>query len=346
MKKTALLTLFALCASTYAHDDHSHKINPVALSQAPFTDADFVTGQNNFKYKVDLAWGETPTGKANLGATHGGVAVDKAGNVYVSTNEKDGIVKLCGDGHFIKGFGPETHSSHSLELKEENGKEYIYAAFNSQKKVCKMDLDGKIIWTINGFPDHPAYKKAKPRYAPTAVDVAPDGRIYVSDGYATSLIHVYSADQKYLTTFGGRGKGEGTFSTSHGLTIDTRGDQPYIIVSDRENRALQRLTLDGKYVDTPIKDLRRPCAISIMGDNIAVAELSGRCVILDKDFKIVSILGDNPNKKEHHSYKVDPKDWKPAIFTAPHGCSFDKDLNLYVQDWNFKGRLRKLSLQK
>ena len=176
--------------------------------------------------------------------------------------------------------------------------------------------------------------------------MAPDGRIYVADGYATNLINVYDTNQKYLTSFGGRGKGEGKFTTNHGLTIDTRGEKPLIVVVDRENRKLQRLTLDGEYIDTPTTGLRRPCALSIMGDYIAVAELSGRCVILDKDFKVISILGDNPDIKQHHKYGVKPADWKPAIFTAPHGCALDKDLNLYVQDWNSTGRLRKFILQK
>ena len=32
----------------------------------------------------------------------------------------------------------------------------------------------------------------------------------------------------------------------------------------------------------------------------------------------------------------------PNIFLAPHGLSFDKDGNLFVQDWNFTGRFTKL----
>lgn len=344
MKKTLLFCLMA--GSIYAHEGHSHKINPPALQKTPFVDADYVTGQGEFTYKVDLNWGETPTGKPALGATHGGVAIDKNGFVYVSTNGADGIVKLDKDGKFVKAFGPKTASSHSLVLKVEDGKEYIYAALLSGKRsVCKIDLEGNIVWSIVGPPAHKAYQVEKPRYNPTAIDVAPDGRIFVADGYATNFINVYSPDQKYLTSFGGPGKGEGKFTTNHGLTVDTRGEEPVLIVVDRENRKLQRMTLDGKYIDTPTENLRRPCAVSIMGDYIAVAELSGRCVILDKDFKVISILGDNPDVKQHHNYNVKPKDWKPAIFTAPHGCVLDKDLNLYVQDWNSTGRLRKFIRQ-
>ena len=349
MKKLALFSLLALSASLSAHEHHDHskgKEKPSADKIAAMPDKDFLTGQNDFVYKVDLDWGAKPANQDYIGSTHGGVAVDKSGNVYVSTNATHGIIKYAPDGSILKTFGKETSTSHNLFLRTEGDQEFIYAAFNGAGKVKKIDLDGNVIWSIDGPPDHPAYKVKKPRYKPTAVTVAPDGRIYIADGYGSSLIHMYSADQKYIKSFGAKGSKDQQFKTSHGITVDTRGDQPILIISDRENRRLQRWTLDGEYIDTPVTGLRRPCSISIWSDYIAVAELSGRCVILDKDFKIISVLGDNPEKKQHNNYKVDPKLWTPTDFTAPHGCSFDAEGNLFVQDWNFKGRLRKFELQK
>jgi hypothetical protein len=35
-----------------------------------------------------------------------------------------------------------------------------------------------------------------------------------------------------------------------------------------------------------------------------------------------------------------------GIFTAPHGLSFDKEGNLYVEDWNQTGRVTKLAKLK
>ena len=92
--------------------------------------------------------------------------------------------------------------------------------------------------------------------------------------------------------------------------------------------------------------MRRPCAVSFHGDHCAVAELEARVVILDKAGKQVSLVGDNPNKKQWAGFGVKPADQKPGIFTAPHGLSFDKDGNLYVQDWNATGRVSKLKLLK
>ena len=100
--------------------------------------------------------------------------------------------------------------------------------------------------------------------------------------------------------------------------------------------------MEGKWLGVLATDLRRPCAISFMGDFAAVAELQGRVVVTDKTGKIVSTLGDNPDQKQWAAFKLEPEFWRDGIFIAPHGLSFDNEGNLFVQDWNFAGRFTKL----
>jgi len=58
-------------------------------------------------------------------------------------------------------------------------------------------------------------------------------------------------------------------------------------------------------------------------------------------------MGSNtPNKKHWANFKVQATDQKVGIFSAPHGLSFDKDGNLYVQDKNITGRATQLKLVK
>jgi hypothetical protein len=54
------------------------------------------------------------------------------------------------------------------------------------------------------------------------------------------------------------------------------------------------------------------------------------------------VLGYNPDPKLGGSYKVQQKDWVEGIFSGTHGSNWDKDGNLYVQDWNVSGRIMKL----
>ena len=90
------------------------------------------------------------------------------------------------------------------------------------------------------------------------------------------------------------------------------------------------------------RHLRRPCAVSIKGDYAAVAELQGRVVVTDKTGKIVATLGDNPDQKQWAAFKLAPEFWQDGIFIAPHGVAFDAAGNIFVQDWNYIGRLTKL----
>ena len=82
---------------------------------------------------------------------------------------------------------------------------------------------------------------------------------YIADGYGQNWIHRYDKNQKYVASYGGRGKGEGQFTTCHGIAFDKRGGKNLLLVCDRENRRLQHIDLDGKFVAVVATDLRRPC---------------------------------------------------------------------------------------
>ena len=189
--------------------------------------------------------------------------------------------------------------------------------------------------TING--EAQGWKRA------TAIAVAPDGRIFVADGYGSSKIYVYKQDGTFVKSFGVKGSEDGQFKTSHGLAIDSRGEKPVLLVCDRENKRLQAVSLEDYSIKVVATDLHRPCALSLWGDYVAVAELQGRVVILDKDFNVVSKIGDNPDNKQWAKFKAAPESWQGGIFTAPHGVSFDGKGNLYVMDWNKWGRVTKLT---
>lgn len=304
-------------------------------------------GQNNWRFVVEPGWAKLPEGKT-FTSTHGGAAVDKAGNIYMSSDGPDGIFVFSRDGKFLRTIGGDLTNLHGLVLREENGKEYLYGALNKAAKVVKLDLTGKELWAIetpmqSGFYDQPSDPKKKAtKFMPTGVDVGPDGRIYIVDGYGASVMHIFDQDRKYLKTVGTKGKGDGQFTTCHGVAVDKRFSPARLLVADRENKRLVQLDLDGKWLGVVAEDMRRPCSFSFHGDYVAVAELQGRVVILDKNFKIVSTLGDNPDQKQWNDFKLAPEFWRDGIFIAPHGLTFDKDGNLYVQDWNFVGRFTKL----
>ena len=61
---------------------------------------------------VSAGWGQLPAGTV-FGGTHGGIATDKAGHVYVSTQSETGILVYAPDGTLLKTIAnqyPEVHS--------------------------------------------------------------------------------------------------------------------------------------------------------------------------------------------------------------------------------------------
>ena len=297
-------------------------------------------GSGTWRFEIEAGWAKVPA-NTPLGPTHGGVAIDRAGLVYVSTDGPSGLLVFSADGKFIHSIAADFSGIHGLTLHEEGGREFFYAAHLKANQVVKLDLDGFVQWVI-GVPMESGLYKEKKDFKPTAVAVGPDGRIYVADGYGASVIHEFSAERKWRRVMTKKGMGDGEFRTCHGIALDTRSGRPLLLVCDRENRRLVQLDLDGKFVRTLTTGLRRPCSVSIRGEYAAVAELEGRVVITDREGQIVATLGDNPDQAQWANYKLAPELWREGIFAAPHGVAFDAAGNLFVQDWNYIGRLTKL----
>lgn len=330
----SLLSLSLLCP---AHEGHQHPPKGKTFTTV------VNTGSGKFTYETVPGFGKIPDG-SDLGPTHGGVVVDNQGLIYVSTDGPKSICVFKPDGTFVKAMAPEAVAIHGMQIHTEGDKQYIYGAQRGPgMRAVKLDLDGNIIMTIPNkeTADIPGGVKGI-----TGIAVAADGSIFVSMGYGSQMIHKFDQTGKLLKSFGGGGDGENKYRSCHGLGIDTRYGKPRLMVCDRENRRLVHLDLDGNWIGVHATGLRRPCAVSFHGDYCAVAELEARVAIVDKEGKVVSLVGDNPDKAQWAKFPVKPADQKPGIFTAPHGLSFDQDGNLYVQDWNRTGRISKMTLIK
>jgi hypothetical protein len=303
------------------------------------------TGNGEWTYEVVPHWGRLPEGK-HFGGTHGAISSDKAGNLYVSTQSETGVLVYDRGGKLIRTIANQYPEVHSLHYSVEDGNEFFYATVQKGTPaenwlVIKMKTDGTVVQKITA-PAEAGFKLPN-EWRVTSVVTGPDGSIYVANGYGDSRIFRFDKRGNYQSSFAGKGTEDGKCDCSHGLAVDTRYDQPLLLVCDRENFRLSHFDFDGKFVGHVTQHLRRPCQVSFHGEHAIVSELQGRATILDKNNVPVAFLGDNPQQSQWANYGLSPDSIPATVFSAAHGCYIDHAGDVYVSDWNHVGRVTKLT---
>ena len=299
-------------------------------------------GSGMMTFDTVPGWGFDENGKTQIGPTHGGVVVDKAGNIYTSAD--NGVHVFSPEGKIVRRFLTENHTRlHDIEIREENGKEYIYGARNANAEGIKFEAESGDVVLRLPFPKESGLEHKA--FNPTAITVTKDGDIYLADGYASNVIFVFDKTGKYKKHFGMQGNGLKEFNTCHGMTLDTRYEPNRLLICDRNHHPKGRLVhydLDGNFIEEIITGLGMPTSAAVQGDYVSVPDLHGRVVILNKQNVIMAVLGFNPDPAKGGAYNIPQDQWIEGIFSGTHGSYWDKDGNLYVQDWNVSGRLMKL----
>ena len=287
-------------------------------------------------------WGLGDDGKSVIGPTHGSVVIDKSGNIYTSSDL--GVFAFSPDGKVVRRFLGDKYSRiHDMKIRDEEDGEFIYGARNANAEGIKFRADnGEIVLKLP-FPQESGLDLKQ--FNPTAMTVAPNGDIFLADGYASNHIFKFDKSGKYLMHFGTKGNGLKEFNTAHGMVLDTRYEPPRLLICDRNHTPKGRLLhydLDGKYIDEVVTGLGMPTSAAVQGDYVSVPDLHGRLVILDKSNTIIAVLGHNADPAKRVNFNIPQDQWIEGIFAGTHGSYWDKDGNLYVQDWNLSGRIMKL----
>ncbi|MEW4564617.1 hypothetical protein AB1K70_18900 [Bremerella sp. JC770] len=287
-------------------------------------------------------WGLRPDGQSAIGSTHGSVVIDQEGNIY--TSAQAGVFVFSPEGSVIQSYlGKDYSNIHDMEIREENGEEFIYGARNADAEGIKFNAHtGEIVLRLK-LPEEAGLGMIK--FSPTAITVAANGDIYLSNGYASNHIFKYDPSGKYVMHFGEKGNGLKQFNTAHGMTLDTRYTPNRLLICDRNHQPKGRLlhyTLEGEFIEEVITGLGMPTAVAIQGDFVSVPDLHGRLVILNKNNTIIAVLGNNPDPAKGRNFNIPQDQWIEGIFSGTHGSFWDKEGNLYVQDWNVAGRIMKL----
>jgi len=277
------------------------------------------------------------------GFTHG-VAVDKDGRTIVHHTGANPVAIFDPAGKLMYTWGPEFEKgAHGLTLFKDGKDERLIFCDTNRCVVEIFELNGSRVMTLPAPKLEGAYDE-KRLYRPTNAAVAKDGTIYVADGYGQSYIHIYNKKGEYVKSFGGgKSKEAGKLNGPHGIWMDSRSGKELVLVADRSNERLQFFTLDGAHHSFVNDELRRPCHFDIRGGDLLIPDLNGRVTLFDKNNKLITHLGDQPEIWKTKGWpNLDPATLQDGKFNSPHSACFDKQGNIIVVEWINYGRVTRL----
>ena len=287
-----------------------------------------------------------------IGNQHGDVAVSENGDIYVSVMQglRAGVQVYSADGTYLRNVPNAPNDFHGFVIHKGPEGEFLYGPQLGAGKIVKLALDGAVALTIPGesipqryWATNPKSQKAALRL--TGCAVAPNGDLFVTDGYASDYVHRFDAKGTYLASFGGKAAPY-HFKTLHKIAIDTRFDPPRLVGTDRANDRVVHLSLEGELIGEIATGLLFPAAAVVQGDLLAVGEIKGRVSLFDRENRVVARLGENPDSTLVGTNKIEPSQWKKGVVNAPHGVAFNAAGDLFVSEYSLHGRVLKFVREK
>jgi len=301
---------------------------------------DLIIGHNSHQYKIDLNWGALDSKLYPVNDCHEMVQ-DSQGRIILLTNHtKNNVIIYDKSGKLIEVWGTDFPGAHGLTLNVENGVDFLYISDNNRHEIIKTKIDGKVVMTLP-FPVGTMQYEKPEQYVPTETAIAPNGDIYVADGYGLQHILHYNAKGELLNIFGGRGEGDEFFDNAHGICYDDRDvKNPTLLITARQRNELKRFSLDGKLLEIIALPGAYICRPVIHGKDVYLATIwsgngsfdTGFVSILNEKNDLVSAPGGS--QPIYENGRLRPMHQASKIFRHPHDVCVDEDENLYVAQWN------------
>ncbi len=192
-------------------------------------------------YEVDPTWPQRPAG-VHFGHVPG-IAVDKQDNVWIFTRTNNPVQVYSADGKFIRAWGDGVVSNaHHLKIDRTGN---IWLSDVGFHVVRKFTPEGKLLQTF-GVPGEKGADTQR-LDMPTDVALAPNGDVFISDGYGNNRVVHFDKTGKFIRQWGTLGTGTGNFSIPHAIDMDSKGR---LYVADRNNVRIQIYSQAGKLLDS------------------------------------------------------------------------------------------------
>ena len=178
------------------------------------------------------------------------ISVDRTGLIYLLQrgDKADPIVVVDRDGRVVRSWGKGMFTTpHALRIDAEGN---VWTTDAATSVVYKFSPTGTKLMEIRvGGQPSPCHDITDPSPSAfcgtTDIAFAPNGHVFISDGYYNARVLEYTAGGKKVREWGTPGRGPGQFRLVHSIQVDSAG---VIYVSDRENGRVQRFDQSGKYL--------------------------------------------------------------------------------------------------
>ena len=222
-------------------------------------------GSGDYRYERVQEWPNMPKYWAFGAASDG--AVNSKDEVHIFSRGAHPLTIWDTDGNFISSWGEGTFSANP------HG---IYIAPNDNVWLVDRDFHIATEYTPGGETIRTLGEKLAPSPSfqgmpfnmPSGLAIAPDGNMFVSDGYGGHRVHKFSSDGELLLSWGKQGAGPGEFALLHNIWVDERGR---VIICDRENDRIQIFDGEGNFLEE-WTDLQAPGDLWILDSIVYVVE--------------------------------------------------------------------------
>jgi sugar lactone lactonase YvrE len=241
-----------------------------------------ITAQTPGKFTVDPEWARLPEGTA-WGGNTSWITADGKGAVIVLVRTAPYFRQFTRDGKFVRAWGDDGmfQSAHSVTVDSQG---FFWVTDSTAHAVYKLSPDGKLLLTL-GRKGTAGDNASRDLFnQPNHVAIAPNGDIYVSDGYQNSRIVHFSGKGEFIRIIGGvRGSAPGQLQVPHGVALDSRGR---ILVNDSDNQRVSVFDKDGKFVESWAFPSRGGINVAA-DDTVYVSDVNAGIVNIVKNGKLV-----------------------------------------------------------
>ena len=244
-----------------------------------------ISAQSVGSYKVDANWAQLPDGKTWDGSTSW-ITADGKGNILVLVRTAPYFRWFTRDGKFVKALGDAGlfETAHSVTIDPAG---FLWVTDSTAHTVHKLSPEGRPLMTLGrkGVVGDNASRDLFNQ--PNHVAIAPNGDIYVSDGYQNARVVHFSPDGTFARIIGGvKGSAPGQLQVPHGVALDSQGR---ILVNDSDNQRVSVFDKDGKFVESwPFPS--RGGIVVASGDTVYVSDVNAGIVNIIKNGKPVDAV--------------------------------------------------------